>query len=151
MKKKTTLLTAGVTIAIIAAGTYWSLQEGRSLGVEELRADLERITQYELEHGCVEEQRGQPMFCGESKERVDRAYAAYQQTLDTETNVDSPAQEKDIAAIRAFMDDTNLSLTYIRSRSPANFSVGVSAALSDGGDSRTDVPQEWKRPIARPR
>lgn len=120
----------------------------KSQSVEELQQEMSRIAQYEFEHGCVEKnERGQDVFCGESKQKVDVAEARYNAAVKASTMPDSATLQADTGAIKRFMGDTAFGTEYSRSQSPANFNVGVLTKLSDQGDERIDTPQAWKRTV----
>jgi len=116
--------------------------------IEELQQEMSRIAQYEFEHGCVgKNERGQDVFCGESKQKVDAAEAKYNAAIKASTMPDPSTQQSDLNAIRNFMGDQSLSLEYSRSQSPANFDVGVLTKLSDYGDEKIEKPEAWKRTV----
>lgn len=120
----------------------------KNLSVEELQQEMARVAQYEFEHGCVEKnERGQDVFCGESKQKVDAAEARYQAALKASTMPSNQVLTADVEAIRAFMGDNNFQVAYSRSQSPANFNVGIVTRLSDAGDRRTETPKEWERTV----
>ncbi len=120
----------------------------KSQSAEELQQEMSRIAQYEFEHGCVEKnERGQDVFCGESKQKVDAAEARYNAAVKASTMPDSATLQAETGAIKKFMGDTTVGVEYSRSQSPANFSVGVLTKLSDQGDERIDTPQAWKRTV----
>lgn len=120
----------------------------KSSSAEELQQEMSQIAQYEFEHGCVEKnERGQDVFCGESKEKVDAAEARYNAAVKASTMPESATAKADAEAIKKFMGDTAFKVEYSRSQSPANFSVGVLTKLSDQGDERIDTPQAWKRTV----
>lgn len=162
MNKKNLYTIAGVTIALVAAvGIYW-WQRGDALLVqppsgggngtsaEELRAELERVTQYELANGCVEKDaRGQDVFCGESKTRVDMAHAAYQTALTKESQPSAETLTKAEEAIRSFMDQPNLTFQYIATRKhPSNFAVYSNVKeIGGGGRFVADTAEGWDRPV----
>lgn len=144
-------------LGVIAIGGYFTATRPTSVETEtpnqnkslaELQQEMADIAKYEFEHGCVEKNaRGQDVFCGESKQKVDAAEAKYQAALKASTTPNAATQQADISGIRAFMDNGTLALTYMRSRSPANFTVGEVTSLSATGDERSDVPQDWKRTV----
>lgn len=120
----------------------------KSQSPEELQQEMSRIAQYEFEHGCVEKnERGQDVFCGESKQKVDAAEARYNAAVKTSTMPDNATLQAETGVIKKFMGDTAFEVEYSRSQSPANFSVGVLTKLSDQGDERIDTPQAWKRTV----
>ena len=141
-------LLAGIVI-LISTKTKSDTQiplSDKSPSLEELRQEMDQIAKYEFEHGCLEKnERGQDVFCGESKQKVDAAEARYNAALKASTMPDASVQQSDWNAIRNFMGDQSMSLEYSRSQSPANFDVGVLTKLSDHGDERIDTPQVWKR------
>ena len=55
-------------------------------------------------------------------------------------------QPADMAAIRAFMNDPNLELTYVGNKSPSNFTVGTETVIGNGAW-KMDSPDEWKRTV----
>lgn len=120
----------------------------KSPTVEELQQEMARIAQYEFEHGCVEKnERGQDVFCGESKQKVDAAEARYKVALKASTMPNNQVLTADIEAIRTFMGDNNFQVEYSRSQSPVNFNVGTVTKLSNAGDRRTETPKEWERVV----
>lgn len=120
----------------------------KNQSAEELQQEMSRIAQYEFEHGCVEKnERGQDVFCSESKQKVDAAEARYNAAVKASTMPDGSTLQADIDMIKKFMGDTTFAVEYSRSQSPANFSVGVLTKLSDQGDERIDAPQAWKRTV----
>jgi hypothetical protein len=120
----------------------------KSPSLEELRQEVDRIAKYEFEHGCLEKnERGQNVFCGESKQKVDAAEARYNAALKASTMPDPSVQQSDLNAIRNFMGDQSMTLEYSRSQSPANFDVGVLTKLSDQGDEKIEKPDAWKRTV----
>lgn len=143
-------LLAGIAI-LISTKTKNDTQlplSDKSPSLEELRQEVDRIAKYEFEHGCLEKnERGQDVFCGESKQKVDAAEARYNAALKTSTMPDTSVQQSDLNAIRNFMGDQNMPLEYSRSQSPANFDVGVLTKLSDRGDEKIEKPDAWKRTV----
>jgi|SRR3989344_531123 len=120
----------------------------KSPSAEELQQEMSRIAQYEFEHGCVEKnERGQDVFCGESKQKVDAAEARYNAAVKASTMPESATLKADTESIKKFMGNTAFEVEYSRSQSPANFSVGMLTKLSDQGDERIDTPQAWKRTV----
>jgi hypothetical protein len=120
----------------------------KNQSAEELQQEMSRIAQYEFEHGCVEKnERGQDVFCGESKQKVDAAEARYNAAVKASTMPDNATLQAETGAIKKFMGDAAFAVEYSRSQSPANFSVGVLTKLSDQGDERIDTPQPWKRTV----
>lgn len=108
------------------------------------------MTQYELEHGCVEKDvRDQDVFCGESKARVDRAHVAYQNAIREAQKPDEAQIEKDMLAIQNFMGDQELKLIYVDTSHPANFGVGIVTEFSDGGGFVMDRVEGWERFVNR--
>lgn len=84
MNKK--FLITGIVVGLLVLATVIgvalkrdSWQAPSLAEAEALRLELERVTAYELENGCVEEWRGQQVFCGESKRKVDELHERYQQ------------------------------------------------------------------------
>ena len=119
-----------------------------SPSVKELQQEMSRIAQYEFEHGCVEKnERGQDVFCGESKQKVDAAEARYNAAVKASTMPDSATIQADAEAIKKFMGDAIFEVEYSRSQSPANFDVGVLTKLSDYGDEKIEKPEAWKRTV----
>lgn len=148
--KKALLIGLGIVLLVGIAFIFTrpSSPAFSSTDPEVLRQELDRVTQYELANGCVDtNDRGQQLFCGESKTKVDAAYAAYQAALKVASTPDVAIQQTDIASIRTFMGEESLAVTFIRSRSPSNFSVGVVTPISSGGDSVSNTPTEWKRTV----
>lgn len=141
---------AGIAIFIntkTASDTH-TVMSDKSPSVEELQQEMSRIAKYEFEHGCVEKnERGQDIFCGESKQKVDAAEARYNAAVKASTMPDSATIQADAEAIKKFMGDAIFEVEYSRSQSPANFNVGVLTKLSDQGDERIDTPQAWKRTV----
>ena len=149
----------GITIIVIVVGIYW-WQRGDALPVqlpsnqsttaaEALRMEIERVTQYELENGCVEtDPHGQEILCGASKSRVDALHAEYRRIIKAGTVPDQETQELEKQHIKTFMyaQDKDIELTYIESRSPGNFTVGITRPSGNGGGV-TDVPDEWQRSV----
>ena len=120
----------------------------KNQSVEELQQEMSQIAQYEFKHGCVEKNtRGQDVFCGESKQKVDAAEARYNAAVKASTTPDGSTLQAEIDMIKKFMGDTTFAVEYSRSQSPANFSMGVLTKLSDQGDERIDTPQAWKRTV----
>ncbi len=141
---------AGIAIFINAktGGDTQTAMSDKSSSIEELQQEMSRIAQYEFEHGCVEKnERGQDVFCGESKQKVDAAEARYNAAVKASTMPDPSTQQSDLNAIRNFMGDQGLVLEYSRSQSPANFDVGVLTKLSDYGDEKIEKPEAWKRMV----
>ncbi|OGF25102.1 hypothetical protein A2303_05770 [Candidatus Falkowbacteria bacterium RIFOXYB2_FULL_47_14] len=142
------VLLAGITI-LISNETKIDTQiplSDKIPTVEELQQEMSQIAQYEFEHGCVEKnERGQDVFCGESKKKVDVAEARYNAAVKALTMPDDATMRADTDAIKKFMGDANFVVEYSRSQSPANFNVGMLTKLSDQGDERIDTPQAWKR------
>lgn len=141
----------GVAILITNSPANKDVQEGLSdekLSIEELQQEMARVAKYEFEHGCVEKNdRGQDIFCGESKQKVDAAEARYQAALKASTKPSNQVLTADTEAIRTFMGDQNFQVEYSRSQSPANFNVGTVTKLSNAGDRRSETPEEWERVV----
>lgn len=153
MKNRITILaTIGIVVVGIGIFAYANSSNSSASKIvgndpESLKQELERITQYELENGCVETtDRGQE-FCGESKAKVDAAHAAYQAAVKSVSTPDTTTQQADTAGIRTFMADSNLEVAFTHSRSPSNFTVAVVTPISSGGDSVANTPAEWKHTV----
>lgn len=153
-------IAGGAAIAVVIVGIYWwqrgdarlvqPASDGSGTSVEDLRLELERVTQYELEHGCVEkDERDQDVFCGESRARVDRAHASYQNAIREAQKPDEAQIARDKSAIRNFMGDQNLELTYMGTSHPANFGVGIVTEFSEGGGFVMDRAEGWERFVNR--
>lgn len=142
---------AGIAIFITKDPGHSDTQVGlsdKNPSVGELQQEMDRIAKYEFENGCVEKNdRGQDVFCGESKTKVDAAEARYQAALRESMRPSSTIQQADIEGIRKFMDDSTFEVYFSRSQSPVNFNVGTVTKLSDAGDRRTDTPEEWERTV----
>ena len=141
---------AGIAIFINtkAGSDIQTAVSDKNQSAEELQQEMSRIAQYEFEHGCVEKnERGQDVFCGESKQKVDAAEARYNAAVKASTMPDGSTLQADIDMIKKFMGDTTFAVEYSRSQFPANFSVGVLTKLSDQGDERIDASQAWKRTV----
>lgn len=111
---------------------------------EVLRQELDRVTQYELENGCVDtNDRGQQLFCGESKTKVDAAHAAYQAALKAQFQPNPQAEN----SIRTFMNEPDLILSNQGLQHPSNFTVGTMEAFPGGGGGKTTTPPEWERNV----
>ena len=115
---------------------------------EVLRQELDRVTQYELENGCVEKNdRGQQVFCGESKTKVDAANAAYEAAVKSDQTPSQTAMVQDQVAIASFMGNDGYQVTFMGAQHPANFTVGVVTPISNGGDTVTHGSTEWERMV----
>jgi hypothetical protein len=161
MQKSTKIATIGMVIVVLAITTrasYKSITQNKSLveqvpaeesqSLEDLQKEMAQIAEYEFKNGCLEKNaRGQNVFCGESKQKVDAAEARYQAALYASTVPDSATEEADMSAVRNFMGDQSMSLKYSRSGAPANFSVGILTPLSGKGDFKLETPTEWKRMV----
>lgn len=141
----------GVAIIITKDPSHSNTQVGlsdKNPSVEELQQEMGRIAKYEFENGCVEKNdRGQDVFCGESKTKVDAAEARYQAALRESMKPGSTIEQADIEGIRKFMGDPTFEVYFSRSQSPVNFNVGTVTKLSNAGDRRTDTPKEWERTV----
>lgn len=143
-------LLAGIAI-LVSSKTKNDTQiplSDKSPSLEELRQEMDRVAKYEFEHGCLEKnERGQDIFCGDSKTKVDQAEARYQAALRESMKPDSATVQADTEAIQKFMGDPAFNVAFSRSSSPVNFNVGVITKLSDAGDRRIDTPDEWERTV----
>lgn len=142
---------AGVAVFITKSSGNKDIQadlSDKNPSVEELQQEMSRIAQYEFEHGCVEKnERGQDVFCGESKRRVDAAEARYQAAVKASTMPTGAVLQADTNSIQKFMGDSAFAVEYSRSQSPANFTVGTITKLSSQGDEKIETPDAWKRTV----
>ena len=160
MNTKNVLITI-IAIAVIAAvGGFFlmpsddieritlSNYEAGPESIKLVRAELEQATWEERASGCLEtDDRGQEVFCGASKERIDRLHAQLQMLIRESERPDETTQQEDIAGIRAFMGDSELALTYVRSGSPSNFNVARFEPFPEGGGGRSERAEGWERTV----
>lgn len=111
---------------------------------EVILQELERVTQYELANGCVQtDDRGNRLFCGESKTKVDALHAQYQEALKAQFQPNPQAEN----SIRTFMNEPNLTLSNQGLHHPSNFTVGIMEEFPGGGGGKTTTPPEWERNV----
>ena len=80
--------------------------------IRQAKANLEKITQEELAHGCREDFYGHQVFCGESKQKVDAADEKLRQAqLDSE--IPSPeVLNQRLQTVQALQDNNSLTITF---------------------------------------
>lgn len=69
-----------------------------------------------------------------------------QSQMETKTITQTDHTQADTAAIRKFMDDQNMELTYEGYKHPANFMIAKETIIGNGAG-RYDTPAEWERNV----
>ena len=145
--KKALLIGFGVMLLIGVAAlilTRPNSYDFPSNDPDEILHELERVTAYEADNGCMETNAsGNRVFCGESKKKIDALQAQYQESLKAQFEP-NPAAE---AAIRTFMDEPDLMLSNQGLRHPSNFTVSKREAIDNYGSDRIMTPPEWERKV----
>jgi len=81
--------------------------------IERLKAELDRVTQYEVAYGCMNRNRfGQPELCGASKARVDAIHERLAQAIREFDRRDATAVAAVVARIRELSEDPTRAVAF---------------------------------------